>query len=340
MPIEGFDFKQFATDLATQAKDLVPQDFETFQKEYIVKTLENFSLMAGEAISNDAEAGFNAEQAIFLTQIIAEWSFHKSVDVIRSGIQPEYWDIVLQKIAFTIFEIGKNTIKQNLPQEKILELVENQVLKAYEEALEELQQRGIIDAELKEKAEKQNNLNQLMQQVEAEQAAQREAEAQQQAEVSQPQNIPQQPMPQEASPIQDAGDKKLFKLASLALLLRTMSQDKVSSILNKFNPQDAQLVIQYMRMPDLSQRVDTNTAIQCLKEIKTNLPSRNATTPNQLIFRIKKALQGVPREKLEALIKHERINVKKFVTTALQDELYELPPKVSNVIAQHIENSV
>lgn len=339
MPIEGFDYKQFSSDLATQAKELVPQDFEPFQKDYVVKTLANFSLMAGEAISNDAEAGFNAEQAIFLTQIIAEWSFHKSVDVIRSGIQPEYWDIVLQKIAFTIFEIGKNTIKQNMPQDKILELVESQVLKAYQEALDELQQRGIIDEELKENAAKQNNLNQLVEQVEAEQAAQREAEAQaaaQQQEVQQ--NVStQQPMQSQ----QYAGDdRKLFKLASLALLLRTMSQDKISSILNKFNPQDAQLVIQYMQMPDLNQKVDANTAIQCLKEIKTSLPSKHATTPNQLIYRIKNSLQNVPRENLELFLKQERINVKRFVTTALQDELYELPPKVANVIAQHIESSV
>lgn len=339
MPIEGFDYKQFSADLAAQAKELVPQDFEPFQKDYVVKTLANFSLMAGEAISNDAEAGFNAEQAIFLTQIIAEWSFHKSVDVIRSGIQPEYWDIVLQKIAFTIFEIGKNTIKQNMPQDKILELIESQVLKAYQEALDELQQRGIIDEELKENAAKQNNLNQLVEQVEAEQAAQREAEAQaaaQQQEVQQ--NVStQQPVQSQ----QYAGDdRKLFKLASLALLLRTMSQDKISSILNKFNPQDAQLVIQYMQMPDLNQKVDANTAIQCLKEIKTSLPSKHATTPNQLIYRIKNSLQNVPRENLELFLKQERINVKRFVTTALQDELYELPPKVANVIAQHIESSV
>ena len=339
MPIEGFDYKQFSADLAAQAKELVPQDFEPFQKDYVVKTLANFSLMAGEAISNDAEAGFNAEQAIFLTQIIAEWSFHKSVDVVRSGIQPEYWDIVLQKIAFTIFEIGKNTIKQNMPQDKILELIESQVLKAYQEALDELQQRGIIDEELKENAAKQNNLNQLVEQVEAEQAAQREAEAQaaaQQQEVQQ--NVStQQPMQSQ----QYAGvDRKLFKLASLALLLRTMSQDKISSILNKFNPQDAQLVIQYMQMPDLNQKVDANTAIQCLKEIKTSLPSKHATTPNQLIYRIKNSLQNVPRENLELFLKQERINVKRFVTTALQDELYELPPKVANVIAQHIESSV
>ena len=339
MPIEGFDYKQFSADLAAQAKELVPQDFEPFQKDYVVKTLANFSLMAGEAISNDAEAGFNAEQAIFLTQIIAEWSFHKSVDVVRSGIQPEYWDIVLQKIAFTIFEIGKNTIKQNMPQDKILELIESQVLKAYQEALDELQQRGIIDEELKENAAKQNNLNQLVEQVEAEQAAQREAEAQaaaQQQEVQQ--NVStQQPVQSQ----QYAGDdRKLFKLASLALLLRTMSQDKISSILNKFNPQDAQLVIQYMQMPDLNQKVDANTAIQCLKEIKTSLPSKHATTPNQLIYRIKNSLQNVPRENLELFLKQERINVKRFVTTALQDELYELPPKVANVIAQHIESSV
>ena len=338
MAIEGFDYKQFANDLSSQAVELVPADFEPFQKDYVVKTLANFSNLAGEAISNDAEAGFNAEQAIFLTQIIAEWSFHKSVGVIRSGIQPEYWDVVLQKIAFTIFDIGKNTIKQNLPQDKILELVEQHVIKAYEAALEELQQRGIIDEELKRQAEQQNNLNQLMEQVQAEQQAQMEAEAAQQAQqaaaAQPPQGAPVQPQ------VQDGSERKVFKLASLALLLRTLSQDKVSSILNKFNPQDAQLVIQYMQMPDLNQRVDANQAIQFLKEIKTNLPSKRGTSPNQLIFRVKNSLRNATREKVEVMLKHERINVKRFVTSALQDELYELPPKVSNVIAQHIESSV
>lgn len=336
MAIEGFDYKQFATDLSVQAKELVPQDLEPFQKDYIVKTLVNFSNLAGEAISNDAEAGFNAEQAILLTQIIAEWSFHKSVDLIRSGIQPEYWDGVMQKIAFTIFDIGKQTIKQGLPQDKILELIEHHVIKSYEAALDELQQRGIIDEELKEQAEKQNNLNQLLEQVEAEQEAQRAAEAQQaQQQTANPSaNVPQ-------AQGQDLGsDKKMFKLASLALLLRTLSQDKVSSILNKFNPQDAQLVIQYMQMPDLNQRVDANVAIQCLKEIKTNLPSKNGTAPHQLIFRIKNALRNSTREKVEVMLRHERINVKRFVTSALQDELYELPPKISNIIAQHVEHSV
>ena len=333
MPIEGFDYKQFANDLAGQAVELVPQDFDDFQKEYVTKTLLNFSNLAGEAISNDAEAGFNAEQAILLTQIIAEWSFHKSVDLIRSGIQPEYWDGVMQKIAFTIFDIGKQTIKQGLPQDQILELIEHHVIKAYEGALDELQQRGIIDEELKEQAEKQNNLNQLVEEVEAQKEIERQQQAEQEA-------IQQQ---QQQAPVQMQGgadNKKAFKLASLALLLRTLSQDKVASILNKFNPQDAQLVLQYMQMPDLNQRVDANMAMQCLKEIKTNLPSKHSTSPNQLIFRIKNALKNTTRERVEVMLKPERINVKKFVSSALQDELYELPPKISNIIAQHIECSV
>lgn len=333
MPIEGFDYKQFSSDLSVQAKELVPQDFEDFQKEYIVKTLLNFSSMAGEAISNDAEANFNAEQAILLTQIIAEWSFHKSVDLIRSGIQPEYWDGVMQKIAFTIFDIGKQTIKQGMPTDQILELLEHHVKKAYDDALEELQQRGIIDEEQKIQAENQNNLGKLVEEVEAQKELERQAnEPVMTAEDSSAGGVPQQYI--------NSDTKKTFKLVSLAMLLRTLSQDKVSSILNKFNPQDAQLVIQYMQMPDLNQQVDANMAMQYLKEIKTNLPSKHSNSPSQLVYRIKNALKDCTREKVEVMLRNERLNVKKFVTSALQDELYELPPKIANIIAQHIECSV
>ena len=52
MPIEGFDYKGFATNMAEQAKELVPQELEDREKEYIVKTLGNFTLLAGEALYN------------------------------------------------------------------------------------------------------------------------------------------------------------------------------------------------------------------------------------------------------------------------------------------------
>ena len=42
-----------------------------FEKEYIVKTLGNFTLLAGEALYNDTSLELNADQAVFITQIIA-----------------------------------------------------------------------------------------------------------------------------------------------------------------------------------------------------------------------------------------------------------------------------
>ena len=84
MAIKGFNYQEFAQNLTAQAQELVPQDFSDPEKQYVVNTLLNFSTLAGEAIYNDKESNFNADQAMMITQIIAEWSFHKSVDLIRS----------------------------------------------------------------------------------------------------------------------------------------------------------------------------------------------------------------------------------------------------------------
>ena len=117
MAIEGFNYQEFAQNLTSQAQELVPQDFAPNDKQYVVNTLLNFSTLAGEALYNDTESNFTADQAMMITQIIAEWSFHKSVDLVRSGIPQEFWDSVMQKIAFTIFEVAKQAFKQNIPQD-------------------------------------------------------------------------------------------------------------------------------------------------------------------------------------------------------------------------------
>ncbi len=339
MPIEGFDVKKFAQDLANQSKDLVPQDLEKFQKDYIVKTLYNFSNMAGDAISNDKDANFDVNQAIFLTQIIAEWSFHKSIDVIRSGIQPEYWDGVLQKVAFTIYDICKQAIIKDLPQNNILELVEHHVKKSYEEALQELKQRGIIDEQELEFAEKQNNLNQMMEEIAEQQAQEQPAQQDMQAPVQDERQLPQV---QQSGELQmpQGNERHSFKLASLAMLLKTMAQDKVSSILNKVDQQDAQMIIQYMQMPDLDHMINSNIAVQYLKEIKASLPEKTLTNPYQIMYRIRYALQNATSENLETMFGKERLEVRRFIAGSLENEYYELPPKIANVIAQHVESIV
>ncbi|MFQ8625274.1 MAG: hypothetical protein ACLSA2_01730 [Candidatus Gastranaerophilaceae bacterium] len=126
------------------------------------------------------------------------------------------------------------------------------------------------------------------------------------------------------------------KLATLALLFQKVRQEKVQTILNKFDPNDAQSVIKFMEMPDLGQKVDASIALRCLQEIRTNLPkSRLALSPSKVVAKVQNISQFVQRPQLEQMLKLERPKVRKFVFNALEGEYYEIPPKVANIIATH-----
>ena len=334
MAIQGFNYQEFAQNLTQQAVELVPKDFTDPEKQYVVNTLLNFSALAGEALYNDTESNFTADQAMMITQIIAEWAFHKSVDLIRSKLPQEYWDPIMQKIAFTIFEIAKQTFKQGLTQDQILQLIEQNVKKTYLDAIAELKDKGLIDIGLMEQASKQSNIDAMMQQMSEEQAA---AEQQQ----AQPQAPPQeQTAAAAANPVQSSSTPKVMKLATVALLFQKMKQEKVQTFLDKFNTDDAQTVIKYMGMQDLDTRVSVPTTLKCLNEIRTYLPKPQELSPSKIVLKLQKVTEGIERPQLEQMLKQERMKVKRLVFNALEGEFYEVAPKVANIIATHIEDSV
>lgn len=355
MAIEGFDYKEFAQSLAQQALELLPPDFNDDQKNYVANTLLNFSTIAGEALCNDPQLNFNADQAIMITQIIAEWSFHKSVDLIRSGIPRQYWDAIMQKIAFTIFEIAKNAFSNNLPQEQCLQLIEHHVKKTYLDCIVELKDKNLIDEGLMEFAANQSNIDAMVQQQT--QAAEQEQLPQDQHQTADDseqtgavQNVPSasQPvineygelmMPQNGMKI--GSDKKILKLATLAMLFKNIQQEKVQTIINKFNPDDAGSIIKFMRVDDLNSKVDAGAAIRCLQEIKTCFPLSEAEITSAVVLaKIQNVAQYLDRSQLEQKLRLERPKVKRFVFTALEGEYYDIPPRVANIIATHIEDSV
>ncbi len=335
MATQNFDYEAFAQNLAAQAQELVPQDFDDNQKQYVINTLGNFSLLSGKALAEDPNLNFNEEQAVTITQIIAEWSFHKSVDLIRSGIPQQYWDGVMQKIAYTIFEIAKQTFSQNLPHDKILELIEHHVKKSYNEALEELKNKGAIDEGLMEFAESQSNMDKMAKEMQQQQQA-----PQQQGEANVPAQAPQSGMP--ASPTDfPKVDSKVLKLATVAMLFKKMNQDKVQAILNKFDSDDAETVIKFMRMPDLPERVGAHNALRCLQEIKTNLPQNTDLTPNRVVRKLQLLGSKYTSKDLDTLLVRERIGVKRLVFNALEGKFYDkMPPKVASIVATHLSNSV
>lgn len=350
MPIEGFDYKGFAASMSEQAKELVPKELEDREKEYIVKTLGNFTLLAGEALYNDQQLNLNADQAVFITQIIAEWSFHKSIDLIHSGILPQYWDGIMQKIAFTIFEVAKQAVIRKIPQDQLLQAVEHHVIKVYNQSIEELQQKGVIDEETKNRAENQSNIDAMAQQAQAEQERQKQAqaqEAQQNAQDAEQRRQERQKQREQRRQAKQANvsmpqgiTNKQMKLMSLALVLKLMSQDKVMTILNKFDSNDSLAISQYMNMADLESHLDGDLVTDCLKEMKEYLPIKRKLTKENVLGDLLRIYRETPRERIEKVIKNERPLVKRFIAQAYDGEYSDLPLKVAGIVAQYIEESV
>jgi hypothetical protein len=357
MPIEGFDYQEFAQNMAEQAAQLVPADLKDFEKEYIVKTLGNFTMVAGEALSKDESLNLNVDQAVFITQIIAEWSFHKSIDLVHSGILPQYWDSIMQKIAFTIFEVAKQGLIKQIPQDQLLQAVEHHVIKVYNQSIEELEQKGVIDEEIKNRAESQSNIGEMAKQVQQEQAQQQQDQAAKQkamaeesarrAEEKHRKREEERAARQHVQAV--AGGKqatqapisqKDLKLVSLALLLKILSQDKVTTILNKFDSQDSLLISQYMYMANLESRIDGDLIVDCLHEIKDCLPTKRKLTRENLLNALQYVYKNNSREQVEKVIKNERPLVKRFASKAYDGEYSELPLRVAGVVTEYIEESI
>ena len=366
MPIQGFDYKSFAENMYSQAQELVPANIDAEGKEYICSTLLKFANIAGEALDNSAE--FNADQAMFITQVIAEWTFHKCVDLVNSGIPRQFWDPTIQKIAMVIFEVAQNAQRQNVPPEHALTAIEQHVKKVYTDCMEELKNKNFIDDELLERAVNQSNIDKMAQNMSEneeenynEEEITEEEEGENEPQDIEMQNIPPQPQSKIPQPKRTQGNQtvpdiprarrglaglddenaKTLKMITVAMLFQRMQQDKVQVILDQFQPDEAGEIIRYMGVRDLTDKLDARTVMQCLVDFKDFLPmSVLENSPSKIVNKIKEVCMNADREKLEKLLQPERALVRRFVFSALEDEIVKIPPKVACVLANYIENGV
>lgn len=346
MTIQGFDYKGFAQGMYAQAQDLVPQHFKPEHKEYVSQTLLKFATIAGEALDKDGE--FTAEQASFITQVIAEWTFHKCVDLVNSGLPRQYWDSIMQKIAMVIFEIAKNAIRHNAPQDQALEAIEMQVKKVYVDSIEELKTKNLIDDELMQNAVSQSNIDamaQNAQEIPQEEAAPVTPQPPVNAgnKIPQPQqnqNVPHVPN-RVTEGVLDENSAKKLKLLTVAMLFQRMKQDKVQTILDKMNPDEASDIIHYMELSDLPKKLDAKAVLECLVDFRNHVPPQNLElSPTKIVNKIKAICDFADRQKLELLLKPERALVRRFVFSAIEGEIVDFPPKIACVVANYIENAI
>ena len=308
MTAEGFKYKEFAEDLSGQAQAVVPQDLPKEDQEYVYKTVNNFCFLAGEALANDAENNYTVDQASIITQFIGEWSFHKSLDIIRGKIPHQYRDGIMQKIAFTIFEIAKQATLKNLPQDQMIGLVEHHVKKAYNDALADLMKRGILTQQQAQNAANQSNIDEM---------AKSDNEA-----------------------LDNASDLKILKLAAFALIAKKLPKDKVTTLLNKFSQSDANIVAQYMQLDDLEQKIDPQLLAQCLKDFQSKMPKTESTSLPKMMRAFGRNVKSAPQDVLESIIETER----PFISTVIENpegfENWKISVPMLNIICSHVEEKI
>jgi len=309
--IAGFSPQEFAKNLAGQASQVIPADITPQDKKFIIDIVYKFCVLSGDALVKDAALNLNAAQASLITQFIGEWSFHKSIDLLRANINPTLREGVLQRVAFTVFEIAKQAVIKKMPQEQIIPLVEHHVNTCFKQAIEDLKAKGAIDEKVSDNALHQSNIDAM-----AKTEAQKEAVG---AAMS---------------------DTKILKLASLALLIKNFPPEKIKNIITKFNKPEAQVLIQYLKMPDLASKVDKSIAARCITEMRQTLPQPKNVSFDRCLRKLCKIVKNTDKNTLSGIIKDERPQIREFVLSPYTKEEVIIPAKAALVVCKYLEEKI
>ena len=305
---QNFDYQEFIRQMAEQAESLVPTDIAPDDKKYITHTVYNFCKLAFEAIVK--EPNFTTENATMITQLIGEWTFHKSIDLIRANIVPQFRDVILQNIAFVTFEIAKIAISKQMNQTQIIQVVEHHVKQKYMESLTELRDKNQITQEDFDSAMGQSNIDKM-------------AEAQEEQEIIE----------------EEFSTSKILKLASFAMVLQKMPSEKAESILLKMPEREANLVRNYMEDTELSSKAD-DTIAKYISELKSNVPKSETINEGKLQNKLVKIVTKKNELKINDIILKERSGIKKYVSEIRENKDTQLPPRVSNIIYTYLAEKV
>lgn len=309
--IAGFSPQDFAKNLAGQAAQVIPADITPADKKFIVDIVYKFCVLSGDALTKDTALNLDAAQASLITQFIGEWSFHKSIDLLRAKIDPSLREGILQRVAFTVFEIAKQAVVKKMPQEQIIPLVEHHVNTCFKQAIDDLKAKGAIDEKVSDDALHQSNIDAMAKtEVEKETLG------------------------------ADMSDAKILKLASLALLIKNFPDEKKKNIISKFNKPEAQVLIQYLKMPDLEGKVDKDITARCITEIRKTLPEPKNITPERCFRKLCKIVKNSDKNSISNIIKDERPVVRDFVFSAYTKDETVIPTHVAAVICKHLEEKL
>lgn len=157
-------YTDFIEELISQVSSVVPDDINELQKNYLQTNIRKSTyLLASSMLETEEFSNLDFEQQCFYIQVMAEWSFHKEIDLFRSGIPAKYWKGVMQQIWYTIWEVMYACIKNEASEHVVLSLIDRFVNRAYNDAVEELKDADVIDEATEVIAKEQSNIEKMAQ---------------------------------------------------------------------------------------------------------------------------------------------------------------------------------
>lgn len=152
-------YTDFINSLIDQMRDLLPDDVNKLQQDYLENNIKKSTTLLAHSMETDSTfKSLDFEKQCVYIQIMAEWSFHKEIDLFRSGIPAKYWKVVMQKIWYTMWEVMYACIQNEAPEGVVLSVIERYVNRTYQDAVEELKNINVIDDITEEKAKEQSNI--------------------------------------------------------------------------------------------------------------------------------------------------------------------------------------
>lgn len=334
MAIPGFNYNEIAQNFAQQSRALLNQTadnldpnfpasenlkaFTEEDKDYVVNKVSTFCIVAGNELAKAENINITAEEASILTQIIGEWTFHKSIDLITAKIAPEHRDAVLQNIAMDIYQSGLDAIINKLPLNKLLPLIEEKVATVYKSEIQKLQKKGVLDEKQFEKAITASNFDEMVTKTEDD-------------DINDVNNIPVNA---------NIGNKKILKLATLAIIMRKLPKEKSAEILTSFDKQDVAQILNYMKMPNIEEKIDPQIILSTLEELKAIIPLTEELNAEKIVKRFHKLIKNVPESVLKKVAKRERESVRSFILDRNFPATEIFPPRILQSLVDSIEDKL
>lgn len=324
MPIKGFDYNALVAQIVKNIdevfkqpnSDAVPEGVTEKDKAVIIKVASNFCMSAGKSLAEDPNVNLSPEEGIFILNAISEYIFHVYIDMILGKIPEDSRQSILIAVIGDIFNTAKVGFIKKLPENNIIDILNNKYPQLYAIELQKLVKKGLLPPDRYEEAIKISNRVAYTQKEEDK------------ANVEKMQNT--------SAPPTAPNEKKVLKFAALAILLKKLPQDKAQEILSSFDKDDAVHLANYMRMADLESKIDSSLILKSLAEIKQIIPEPENINVEKLLKRYKKTLKTAKIDVLSEIAMNERENVKDFIL----DTGFPAANYFSPMVIQSLVNSI